>query len=270
MKTDNEGNVHLSLQQGSDPVSATSSFIQWTLTGNQAEVQVHIAIMCFLPYCTLSEDVKSSDACISCIMFNLSEDAWSRILNTLTEAGAFNTCLKDEHELSVKLASVDLSSEPMTITMDDLQLGDTFDYDPGSAAGSGGRSRRGNTPQTAEEAAVEPGPADLRFLALVGVHELVQTRGPKLSPLVRLIGMLGPCLARSSRSGEMSGVRIMAAILMQGINTFLGGDGKHPYDHPVLAASLCEFLVATELPWMLRAPGLSMGSLRAEARDGAR
>ena len=161
--------------------------------------------------------------------------------------------------------------EPMTISLIDLQLGDSFDHDKSQTPASGAR-RRGNAAPATEQGGGRTGasrPALPLFSGNPGANS--DKRAPAtVNPLTRLIGMLGPCLSRKSRRGEMYGVRIMAAILTQGINSFLGLEGRHSHDHPVLAASLCEFLVATELPWLLRAPGLSQAALRAEGRDGAR
>ena len=109
LKTDNNGNVHLSVQQSTSLYSTTSNFIQWEIDEGQAEVPVHIATMCFLPHCTLGRDVVEGDGtCVSCLMFNLTERAWSRVLSTLTEAGIFSESLKSEYSLSVKMASTSI------------------------------------------------------------------------------------------------------------------------------------------------------------------
>ena len=110
----------------------------------------------------------------------------------------------------------------------------------------------------------------MRFLSMVQVTELISPRGPPLGQLTRLIGMLGPCLTREARADEAASCRIMAAILKQGINTSLGANRGVGFDNPVIAASLLDFLSATELPWPLRSTGLSVSELRADASDGAR
>ena len=259
-----EEHVFLSLLDNTKVVTATP-FLNWKEHGQRKEIPVHIGVACFLTNCTFDEDDVASGAFAntSPLIFNLQASAWARVLTAATDLGIFDSEVADEHQLLSLFSQASLPQHDMTITHADLLLGEAFDSDPDATAAR--RGQRGGTPSLVEQ--VQQGPQDLRFLAMTRVDHLVSEDTLNLAPLARLIGVMGHCLTRKVRDNEMSGVRIAAAILRQGIQLFLGACSGTGFDNPVLAASTCEFLNTVVLHPRMKSKGLSESNLRAELID---
>ena len=78
---------------------------------------------------------------------------------------------------------------------------------------------------------------------------------------------MGPCLTRQSRVHEMAGVRIIAAIIRQGVNLFCGAGNGADLGDNVSAASLGDFMSTVTLPPKMAGKGLSEAALRQNVSD---
>ena len=268
---DEEGEAYLRVAPNSEIFESTSLFLQWRQAENYVETRIHLAIMHLLQRATFTsaaEERAQLDAA-SPITFNLNRTAWSRILDDLTASGLFSSTFADEHAFSSALLAAPIQENLHIICPDDLQLADALADVEGTSAPRGRGKGRQATATPAEQPTPRPG--QLKFLSLAPVCDFISDRGPPLGPLLRLIGSLGPCHGEASRSSETSTVRVVAAILIQGINSsFELGGSSAEFDHPVLAAYLPEFISATELPWLLKSRGSSPSTLIKELSDGIR
>ena len=269
VRTNSAGHVFLSVEEDSKVASSTQ-FLGWTKHANSLEIPVHLAALVFLPYCSFDEDDATFTrlADVSALTFNLQAEAWTRVLSTLSDFGLFDETYENEHLLLTRLAEVQPQpqSPDLTLSHTDIWRGESFDVNPAvTPAARRAQQRAAATPP--EDQVVQPGPPDLRFISLARVTSLTSNSAPNLGPLTRLLGMLGHCLTRRVRDDEMAGVRITAAILRQGVNTFLGAPGGAGFDNPVLAATLGEFLSTVMLHPKMKGVGLSEVSLRNEVVD---
>ena len=266
LRTDASGNTFLAIPSEEKVITATP-FLPWRERSDYMEIPVHLAILLFIPACPLCESSISSGAFddTSALTFNLQASTWARVLSTLTEAGIFNETLTDEHQLlSLMVAAAhDLPKEAMTITDQDISKGESFDSDDSQAA----RRQRAGAAQASLAEQAQPGPADLRFIHLASINHLTTPSNLPLSPLTRLVGAMGPCLTRRARMHEMASVRIIAAIIRQGINLYLGASQGAGFADPVLAASLCEFLTQVMLHPKMQSTGISEAMLRTAMTD---
>ena len=247
IRTDAAGNTFLSLPKESKVFTATP-FLQWREHDNLMEIPVHLGIFLLLPSCSLCDDAIANGDFddTSPLTFNLLPQAWSRIITSLAELGVFDTTIPNAQDLHQNLsASKDQHVPSLTINGDDLRHGEAFDLDPAEAPAR--RTSRSTAAQAPDDEQVIPGPADLRFISLTRIHHLTQSSYPTLSPLTSLVGVMGQCLTRRVRSNEMANVRIIAAIIRQGINTILGTPVGAGFGNPVLAATMCEFLTTVVL-----------------------
>ena len=243
---DAQRNAFLRVPEDSTTV-ANTKFLPWRPAGQgQVEIPVHMAIHTLLPHCTLCEEdvMAGAFAEVSPLTFNLQADAWRRIVQALIEAKLFDETFINAQDFFNKCNNITMPAEELIIKEADIEPGQPFD---GEGADATLRRHRGQQ-SPAEQARPAPGPTDLRFLSLISIADLTAPSSPALLPLTTLVGMLGPCLSRKERAREMSCVRITAAILRQGLNSFLGTGGGGSFEEPVLAVSAKPFLQAIDLP----------------------
>ena len=269
VRMDERGEAWVRLPTSSAVVQSTSSFAPWEQRRDDSLLELHEAIHLFLSRCSLSKEIdRRLPKLVNPLVFNLNEKGWSRVLSVLVHAGLFSHSYEEVHTFLQKLEELELDDDALAALLlgpDDLALGESFDS-PSSS--SQGRGRERSQAQSSGEGMVA-GPPALRYLSLVPVTVLTSDRGAPLGPLCRLISLLGPCYSRASRLDELAPVNISAAILTQGLHAFLGA--SHPtLGHPVLAAYLNDFLIATELPWLWRGAAPNAAARRMELSDGIR
>ena len=264
--TTSNGQLWFSLPEAHAAVTATESFLQWEREGGRAKIPVHLAKMAFLKRCDFSKATEHTEYFqgITMLNFNLRETAWSRIVATLDSSGVFSTPRQTRTQFGEAMRTATLEEDRVIIVPEDVRTGDPFDEPPPERTRTQGQRAREAEPQ-----APTPGEADLRFLHLCPITNLIASRGPPMQLVARLAGALGPCLAHAQRRNESSTLRVVARILATNIGRFLGADNT-TYEHPVLAVALKPFIEASGLPSPLQGNDTSPSALTVETSDGIR
>ena len=96
IRLDHSGKTFLGLDQNSPLVIATP-FLPWTAHREWKEIPVHLAILTFLSHCSLDQQDVTTGAFeqISVLSFNLQAQAWTTILNAITESGVSSKTFPD-------------------------------------------------------------------------------------------------------------------------------------------------------------------------------
>ena len=267
---DEDGVYHLLFPADHPAIAATRGFLGWSPgedASQQCRLPVHLAIMQFLLKCNLSNDPSHAAGFggINILTFNLTEEAWSRVLNVLTTAGVFAQPDLPRRQFNELLLQSSAPQDDLIITPTDIAPGAPFDA---PAGGARGRGRGGRSADPPDEDAPPRRDEELRFLALCPVLTLVADRGPPLNLICKLAGVLGPCLDRRQRLDETSSLHVAAKILVANIHPFLGAGGAQ--GHAVIAAGLKAFLAASLLPTTLQSNDTTGPSLIIELSDGIR
>ena len=270
ISNDDEGEPLLQINATAAIIPSTKNFLpQWKSTSGHVTLPVHLALMSFIQQASFSDSEESRTffRSVSALTFGLNSEAWSRILNDLELAGLFSTVHDNEHSFYAAVASAPIQKEVHIIQPEDTLLGEPF---TDTAGGSSGARARARATTSADDAPINR-QGSMRFLSLASVLDFSAAKGLPLSPLCRLMGTLGPCRTQSSRMNELSSVRVASSIILHGILSSLDLGGTTPdFDAPVIAAHLPEFILAIELPWLLKGCGSSPSDLVKELTDGIR
>ena len=251
-----DGEEFLQVSIGASVIRATPC-LPWDFGEEWASLPSYKAFEYFM----LGQDIVQDDTDImrlSVLHLRASQAKYQNTLQGYTDLGTFDTTYSHADDLQDAI----VGSTPKLA--DEFKFLQATDIAQSESQAQSGTRRRRDAPAT-EEPTEE---VSVRFLAISSVKDLIIEGERPLRHVCRLIGLLGStCIQRQSEPA--SSIRVVASLLKHYIITYLklpsecGSDG-------VIAASLRQFMAATEPGNMLRSGRADDASTRNEAIDGIR
>ena len=244
--------------QANAPVVKATPCLPWEVSAERASLPGFKAFEYFMT----GQGIEREDTALlglSAPALRANQEKYSSIMKGYTAIGTFDTVYEYGDDLQQAL----VDDAPQLNEEDrNLRSSDILHLDGSTPAGA--RTRRRDA-EPSEETSEEP---NTRFLAVTTVKDLVMDGNQPLRQACRLIGMLGST-SDPRRSEPASSMRVVASLLKHYILTYLKLPSEASTDE-LIAASIGQFLTATEPGSMMRSGRADNTATRNEAIDGIR